>query len=83
MAHENKRIITAQITIECANDAQHLAISNMIKTILSVVDMAVEGKHPGNNFVYTLRGEHLSSVTNMPSKAAIDHAMSIGQVKSK
>lgn len=72
--------ITIQVT--CADDKNHLAVSNMLKTILAVLDMAVEGKHPGNNFTYQIRGEHPNSVTNMPSKDAIEHAMSIGQVKA-
>lgn len=75
--------ITVEIKVTAANEKQHLEISNMLKTILAVAEMAVEDKHPGNDMTILYRGEHKDSVTNMPSKSAIDHAMSIGQVKPK
>lgn len=75
--------ITIDIKITAANDKQWLEISNMLKTILAVAEMAIEDKHPGNDAVVVFNGAHPDSVTNMPSKAAIDHAMSIGQVKPK
>lgn len=75
--------IAIEIKVTAANDKQLLEISNMLKTILAVAEMAVEDKHPGNDMTMLFTGTHPDSVTNMPSKAAIDHAMSIGQVKAK
>lgn len=74
---------TLSITIEavCANDAQHLAVSGMLKTIVQILDMAVEARHPGNDFTFKIVGDHPDSVTSIPSPEAIDHAMSLGEIR--
>lgn len=72
--------LTVTIDVDCANDQEHLATSNMLKTILTVLDMSVEARHAGNNFKFKIEGDHPSSVANIPSKDAIDHAMGIGNL---
>lgn len=63
--------IETKITITCATSAQHLQVSNLLKTVLGGLDYAIEGKHPGNDMVYSILGDHPDSKAQLPDAATV------------
>lgn len=63
-----EKIVYVKAFAECASEKEYLEVSSFLKTILHTLDMAIERRHLGNDFQFTIEGAHPDSLTMTPSE---------------
>lgn len=55
--------VEAHITVDCAGEKQHLAVSTLLKTICQALDMGIETNNSGSDMSFKITGAHPDSKT--------------------
>lgn len=58
-----REVVELKVTVECADEKQHLQISSLFKTIGQALDISIESHHALNDVKFSVANAHPNAVT--------------------